>query len=224
MRAQRRTGSGKGVAFLARWPADKAMQHARDRIRELTDRRRTLLQVKVIVWDVNRFLRGWAGCFRRELGCALRQDQELHDDAAGGICRHGNGSGPVGRSGRMPSNARAIEGSAGREVAGAAGLLGREQLPVNQWARCSLRVDAATPGLSGKPAGRQRPSISECHQDSGASPIADQRGDPVHVGITDRDGGARGCHHTSVELTTPAEREDGIFLLNRRLRHGPVLR
>ena len=24
--------------FLARWPADKAMQHARDRIRELTDR------------------------------------------------------------------------------------------------------------------------------------------------------------------------------------------
>ena len=29
---------GKRVTFLARWPADKAMQHARDRIRELTAR------------------------------------------------------------------------------------------------------------------------------------------------------------------------------------------
>jgi hypothetical protein len=42
VRAEGRTG-GKGVAFLARWPADKAMQRARDRIRELTERRRTLL-------------------------------------------------------------------------------------------------------------------------------------------------------------------------------------
>ena len=31
------------VTFLARWPADKAMQHARDRIRELTGRSRLLL-------------------------------------------------------------------------------------------------------------------------------------------------------------------------------------
>jgi RNA-directed DNA polymerase len=63
VRAQGRT-SGKGVEFLARWPADKAMQHARDRIRELTDRRRMLLRVEVIVGEVNRFLRGWAGYFR----------------------------------------------------------------------------------------------------------------------------------------------------------------
>jgi group II intron reverse transcriptase/maturase len=63
VRAEGRTG-GKGVAFLARWPADKAMQRARDRIRELTDRRRMLLRVEAIVEDVNRFLRGWAGYFR----------------------------------------------------------------------------------------------------------------------------------------------------------------
>jgi RNA-directed DNA polymerase len=63
VRAEGRT-RGKGVAFLARWPADKAMQHARDRIRELTDRRRTMLRVEVIVGDVNRFLRGWAAFFR----------------------------------------------------------------------------------------------------------------------------------------------------------------
>jgi RNA-directed DNA polymerase len=52
------------VLFLARWPANKAMQHARERIRELTDRRRLLLPVEVIVGDLNRFLRGWAGYFR----------------------------------------------------------------------------------------------------------------------------------------------------------------
>jgi RNA-directed DNA polymerase len=52
------------VTFLARWPADKAMQHARDRIRELTRRSRLLLPVKWVVEDVNRFLRGWAAYFR----------------------------------------------------------------------------------------------------------------------------------------------------------------
>ncbi|MFJ1673368.1 group II intron reverse transcriptase/maturase [Streptomyces bottropensis] len=52
------------VAFLARWPSARAMQHARDRIRELTDRRRLLRPVKVIVEDVNAFLRGWAAYFR----------------------------------------------------------------------------------------------------------------------------------------------------------------
>jgi group II intron reverse transcriptase/maturase len=63
VRAEGRTG-GKGVAFLARWPADRAMQHARDRIRQLTDRRRMLLRVESIVEDVNQFFRGWAGYFR----------------------------------------------------------------------------------------------------------------------------------------------------------------
>jgi RNA-directed DNA polymerase len=56
--------SGKHVTFLARWPSNKAMQHARDRIRELTDRRRLLLPVEVIVAEVNRFARGWAAYFR----------------------------------------------------------------------------------------------------------------------------------------------------------------
>jgi group II intron reverse transcriptase/maturase len=64
VRAQGRRGTGKGVVFLARWPTTRAMQHARDRIRDLTDRRRVLLSVKWIVQDVNRFLRGWAAYFR----------------------------------------------------------------------------------------------------------------------------------------------------------------
>src|SRR5258708_33439142 len=54
----------KPVTFLARWPADKAMQHARDRLRELTRRSRLLLPVKWIVEDMNRFLGGWAAYFR----------------------------------------------------------------------------------------------------------------------------------------------------------------
>jgi RNA-directed DNA polymerase len=54
----------KQVTFLARWPADKAMQRARDRIRELTCRSRLLLDPKWIVQDLNRFLGGWAAYFR----------------------------------------------------------------------------------------------------------------------------------------------------------------
>ena len=54
----------KPVTFLARWPAGKAMQHARDRIRELTRRSRLLLDPKQIVEDLNRFLGGWAAHLR----------------------------------------------------------------------------------------------------------------------------------------------------------------
>jgi group II intron reverse transcriptase/maturase len=54
----------RGYPFLARWPSDKAMRHARDRIRELTVRSRLRLPVEEVVGDLNRFLRGWAGFFR----------------------------------------------------------------------------------------------------------------------------------------------------------------
>jgi hypothetical protein len=58
------TPASRHLCFLARWPSPQAMRHARDRIRELTDRRRLLLPVEDVVQDVNRFLRGWAGYFR----------------------------------------------------------------------------------------------------------------------------------------------------------------
>jgi group II intron reverse transcriptase/maturase len=62
---QSRSRDGRrAFTFLARWPTDRAMQHARDRIRDLTARRRLLLPVEAIVQDVNLFLRGWAGYFR----------------------------------------------------------------------------------------------------------------------------------------------------------------
>ncbi len=52
------------LTFLARWPARKAVQHARDRIRSITDRSRLLAPVEQIVEELNLFLRGWAGYFR----------------------------------------------------------------------------------------------------------------------------------------------------------------
>jgi RNA-directed DNA polymerase len=65
------------VTFLARWPADRAMKHARDRIRELTRRSRLLLRVEVIVDEVNRFLRGWAAYFRYG-NSAVRFEKIMH--------------------------------------------------------------------------------------------------------------------------------------------------
>ncbi len=69
----------KGVTFLARWPTSKAMQHARDRIRELTARSRLLLHVEVIVGEVNQFLRGWAAYFR--YGNSARHFDKIRDYA-----------------------------------------------------------------------------------------------------------------------------------------------
>ena len=59
-----RTRRSRHITFLARWPSRQAMQHARDRIRELTARERLLLSVEDVVQDVNSFLRGWVGYFR----------------------------------------------------------------------------------------------------------------------------------------------------------------
>lgn len=52
------------VTFLARWPSDKAMQRARDRLRELTARSRFRIPVELVVNEMNMFLRGWSAYFR----------------------------------------------------------------------------------------------------------------------------------------------------------------
>ena len=57
-------GGKPRVTFLARWPSDRAMQHARDRIRDLTGRRRLGLWPGLIAEDLTRFLRGWAAYFK----------------------------------------------------------------------------------------------------------------------------------------------------------------
>ena len=59
-----RAKRAKHVQFLARWPSRRAMQRARDRVREITARERLLLPVEDVVQDLNGYLRGWAGYFR----------------------------------------------------------------------------------------------------------------------------------------------------------------
>jgi RNA-directed DNA polymerase len=59
-----RTPRSAHLAFLARWPARRAVQHARDRIRSITARSRLLVSVEQIVDELNVFLRGWTGYFR----------------------------------------------------------------------------------------------------------------------------------------------------------------
>lgn len=78
VRVTGRRNSRWSVTFLARWPADRAMKHARDRIRELTRRSRLLLPVEVIVDEVNRFLRGWAAYFRYG-NSAIRFEKLMHN-------------------------------------------------------------------------------------------------------------------------------------------------
>jgi hypothetical protein len=59
----RRPGA-RHIMFLARWPSRRAMQHARDRIRELTRSDALRDGLGAVVGRVNRFLRGWVGYFR----------------------------------------------------------------------------------------------------------------------------------------------------------------
>ena len=55
------------------------MQHARDRLRELTRRSRSPLPVNWIVEDMNRFLRGWAAYFR--FGNSAARFQKIRNHA-----------------------------------------------------------------------------------------------------------------------------------------------
>ena len=64
------------VVFLARWPADKAMTRARERIRELTDRSRLRVSVDLVIQEINWFLTGWAAYFR--YGNSARRFTRIH--------------------------------------------------------------------------------------------------------------------------------------------------
>jgi len=54
----------KGRYFCARWPSNRSVTRAKDRIRSHTGRRLLLLPVEDIVTHLNRFLVGWRGYFR----------------------------------------------------------------------------------------------------------------------------------------------------------------
>jgi len=81
-----RARGARHVCFLARWPSRQGMQHARDRVREITDRRWLLRPVDDTVREVNMFLRGWAGYFR--YGNSARHFDAISNYAAGRLAMH----------------------------------------------------------------------------------------------------------------------------------------
>ncbi len=50
--------------YLHRWPSQRSMKRARQRVRALTDRRRVGMELKDVIGDLNLFLRGWGNYFR----------------------------------------------------------------------------------------------------------------------------------------------------------------
>ncbi len=81
-----RARGARHVCFLARWPSRQGMQRARDRVREITDRRWLLRPVDDTVREVNAFLRGWAGYFR--YGNSARHFDTISNYAAGRLAMH----------------------------------------------------------------------------------------------------------------------------------------
>ena len=50
--------------YLHRWPSQRSMKRARQRVKELTDRRRVGLELRDVIEALNLFLRGWGNYFR----------------------------------------------------------------------------------------------------------------------------------------------------------------
>jgi RNA-directed DNA polymerase len=55
---------GKPVYFLNRWPSKRAMKRVRQRVKELTPRRRCHEDIREVIRDLNPVLRGWGNYFR----------------------------------------------------------------------------------------------------------------------------------------------------------------
>jgi RNA-directed DNA polymerase len=81
-----RARGARHVCFLARWPSRQGMQHARDRVREITDRRWLLRPVEDTVQELNLFLRGWSGYFR--YGNSARHFDKISYYAANRLAGH----------------------------------------------------------------------------------------------------------------------------------------
>ncbi len=85
--------------FMQRWPSPKAMKRIRDRVRELTDVRRSgIKDVKEILADLNPVLRGWGNYFRT--GNAHREfhrvDEYVHQRLRHWRRRRSGQRGPTG--------------------------------------------------------------------------------------------------------------------------------
>jgi RNA-directed DNA polymerase len=55
---------GKRRYYLHRWPSLRSMNRARQRVKDLTGRNRSGMEVEDVIYDLNLFLRGWGNDFR----------------------------------------------------------------------------------------------------------------------------------------------------------------
>jgi group II intron reverse transcriptase/maturase len=55
---------GERLYFLQRWPSQRSMQRIRQRVKELTPRSRCHADIRDVIADLNRVLRGWGNYFR----------------------------------------------------------------------------------------------------------------------------------------------------------------
>jgi hypothetical protein len=55
---------GKRVYFLQRWPSHRSMKRVRQRVKEVTGRNRSGVDLRDIIADLNPVLRGWGNYFR----------------------------------------------------------------------------------------------------------------------------------------------------------------
>ena len=138
------------MTFLARWPADKAMQHARDRIRELTRRSQAAAAGEVdrggpepVPARLGRLLPV------RRLRGPLREDQELRADAAGAVHQQAPPPLPgVRLVGRSPSSPRTS----------------------SAWSPC--RESSSTPGPSGTGGKGRMPAVNGVGEPCAGEPHA----------------------------------------------------
>jgi RNA-directed DNA polymerase len=79
------TRRSRGRRYAACWPSQRAMQAARDRVRELTPLQRIGLPISMVVQDLNRFLDGWAAYYRH--GNSTQQLDSLDWYVHNRLCR-----------------------------------------------------------------------------------------------------------------------------------------
>jgi RNA-directed DNA polymerase len=81
----RRGRNGQQRQYAACWPSQRAMQAARDRVRELTPLQRIGLPISMVVQDLNAFLDGWATYYRH--GNSTQQLSSLDWYVQNRLCR-----------------------------------------------------------------------------------------------------------------------------------------
>jgi RNA-directed DNA polymerase len=79
------TRRGRGSRYTACWPSQRAMQAARNRVRELTPLQRIGLPISMVVQDLNRFLDGWGAYYRH--GNSTQQLNSLDWYVHNRLCR-----------------------------------------------------------------------------------------------------------------------------------------